>query len=182
MIKIVPALFLALATFACTAQKSVTSTPAISPVTPYSVTYSKGDKVLTGLLTRQDIEGDTTFTWFKEHYKLGRADAAAVETFKENKDKFQMVVFAGTWCEDTQNLLPSFFRLADVSGYDSTNITLIGVDREKTTLNNLHKAFNIIDVPTFIVMKDGKEVGRIVEYGKYGLIDKELGEIVRAMN
>jgi hypothetical protein len=29
-------------------------------------------------------------------------------------------------------------------------------------------------------MKDGKEVGRVVEYGKYGAIDKELGEIVAA--
>jgi hypothetical protein len=26
-------------------------------------------------------------------------------------------------------------------------------------------------------MKDGKELGRVVEYGKYGEIDKELGEI-----
>jgi hypothetical protein len=27
-------------------------------------------------------------------------------------------------------------------------------------------------------MKEGKEVARVVEYGKYGQIDKELGEIV----
>jgi hypothetical protein len=26
-------------------------------------------------------------------------------------------------------------------------------------------------------MKDGKGVGRVVEYGKYGQVDKELGEI-----
>ncbi|HAI83817.1 MAG TPA: glycerophosphodiester phosphodiesterase, partial [Chitinophagaceae bacterium] len=39
--------------------------------------------------------------------------------------------------------------------------------------------WNIINVPTFIVLdNNGKEVGRVVEYGKYGVIDKELGEIV----
>ena len=31
-------------------------------------------------------------------------------------------------------------------------------------------------------MKDGKEIGRVVEYGKYGAIDKELGEIVATAN
>ena len=30
-------------------------------------------------------------------------------------------------------------------------------------------------------MKDGKEIGRVVEYGKYGQVDKELGEIVRTI-
>jgi hypothetical protein len=35
-------------------------------------------------------------------------------------------------------------------------------------------------VPTFIVIKDGKEVGRVVEYGKEGQLDKELGHIVAA--
>ena len=92
-----------------------------------------------------------------------------------------MIVFGGTWCDDTQNLLPVFYRLVDKSGYPDSSITLIGVDRPKTTLYNLHNAFHLTDVPTFIVMKDGKEVGRVVEYGKYGQIDKELGEVVNTM-
>jgi len=54
-------------------------------------------------------------------------------------------------------------------------------DRAKTSLYNLHNLFHIVDVPTFIVMKDGKEVGRVVEYGKEGQIDKELGEIVNTI-
>jgi len=33
-------------------------------------------------------------------------------------------------------------------------------------------------VPTIIVLKDGKEIGRVVEYGKTGMFDKELGEII----
>jgi hypothetical protein len=35
-------------------------------------------------------------------------------------------------------------------------------------------------VPTFIVLKNGQEVGRVVEYGKYGMFDKELGEIINS--
>ncbi|HRI20494.1 MAG TPA: thioredoxin family protein [Panacibacter sp.] len=143
-----------------------------------STDKENGSKVLKGLLTRSDIDKDTSYKWFLQNYKLGQADAPAVAAFQKNAAKFQMVIFFGTWCDDSQNLLPVFYRLADKAGYAQENITLIGVDRPKTTLDNLHTAFNITNVPTFIVMKDGKEIGRVVEYGKYGQIDKELGEIV----
>jgi thiol-disulfide isomerase/thioredoxin len=146
-----------------------------------STDTESGSKVLKGLLQRADIESDTSFKWFQTNMKFGSADANAVAAFKKNASKFEVIVFGGTWCEDTQNLLPVFYRLVDKSGYPDSSITLIGVDRPKTTLDNLHKAFNIIDVPTFIVMHDGKEVGRVVEYGKYGQIDKELGEIVNSI-
>ena len=149
-----------------------------SPVHAYEVSYSKDQKVFKGLLTRSDIENDTAFKWFQQNYKLGKPDAAAVDAFKKHLKDFQMVIFMGTWCDDTQNLLPQFFRLADASGYTEDNITLIGVDRPKTTLSDLHRAFHIVDVPTFIVMKNGKEVGRIVEYGESGEAMKELGKIV----
>ncbi len=143
-----------------------------------SIDGKTGIKVLKGLLTRSDIEKDTSFNWFKQNYALGQADAAAVAAFQKNAAKFQIVVFFGTWCEDSHNLLPVFYRLADKSGYAPENITLIGVDRLVTPLDNLNAAFKITNTPTFIVMKDGKEIGRVVEYGKYGQIDKELGEIV----
>ena len=38
----------------------------------------------------------------------------------------------------------------------------------------------VINVPTFIVMKNGKEIGRVVEYGKTGQWDKEIGEVINA--
>lgn len=147
----------------------------------YTVTYDNGDKVLRGNITRAQIENDTAFGWFKENMKWGKADAAAVTAFNSKKDKFSIVVFGGTWCHDTQNLLPIFYRLIDKSGYPDNKITLIGVDRAKTAPNDLHKKYNIINVPTFIIFKDGKEVGRVVEYGTKGAIDKELGEIVAAL-
>ena len=149
----------------------------------YQISTDKenGAKVLKGLLTRADIDTDTSFKWFQQNYQLGHANEQAVQAFKKNGTKFQIVVFFGTWCDDSQNLLPVFFRLADKSAYPETNITLIGIERGKMALNNLRTAFNITNSPTFIVMKDGKEIGRVVEYGKYGQIDKELGEIVSSI-
>jgi thiol-disulfide isomerase/thioredoxin len=160
----------------CSVQKA-----AVQPVHAYEMVPDAKAKVLKGLLKRSDIESDTSFKWFQENYGLGMADASAVAAFQKNGSKFQMVVFFGTWCDDSQNLVPTFYRLVDKSNFPDSSITLIGVDRSKQTLDNLTKVFNVTRVPTFIVMKDGKEVGRVVEYGKDGVMDKELGEIVAGL-
>ena len=68
--------------------------------------------------------------------------------------------------------------MIDKSGFPVNKIYLIGVDRAKTTINNLHTTYNILNVPTFIVLHNNIEIGRVVEYGKTGSIDKELADIV----
>jgi thiol-disulfide isomerase/thioredoxin len=164
----------------CKAPNTASKTSA--PFHPYEVSYDeKGRKVLRGLITRADIESDTAFAWFQKNYRLGRPDANAVASFKQHAGDFKMLVFAGTWCPDTQNLLPEFYRLADAAGYADSSITLVGVDDAKTTFDHLNTTFHLIDVPTFIVLKDGKEIGRVVEYGESGEAMKELGKIVGGM-
>jgi len=166
---------IAAALASCSAKNAQTHRP------DYTVTQDGGDKILNGYINRSIVENDTAFKWFKDNMKWGQADANAIAAFSKNKDKFSLIVFGGTWCHDTQNLWPVFYRLIDKSGYPDKKITLIGVKRDKTTIEDLHKKWNILNVPTFIVMHDGKEVGRVVEYGKYGQIDKELGEIVNSI-
>ncbi len=174
MKQLFPFLFIAILLTSCGASHKAASTS-------YIIVPDANTKVLKGVISRSLIENDTSFAWFKENMKWGQADPAAIDAFKKNAGKFKMVVFGGTWCHDTQNLLPVFYRLVDKSGYDEKNITLIAVDRSKQTLNDLHTTYHITNVPTFIVFQDGKEIGRIVEYGKYSMIDKELGEIVNSI-
>jgi len=147
----------------------------------YRIVPDEKTKVLKGVINRSIIESDTAFAWFKENMKWGQADSSAITSFQKNKDKFTLLVFGGTWCHDTQNLWPIFYRLIDKSGYPEKNITLIAVDRKKKTLYKLSKKYRITNVPTFIVLAKGKEVGRVVEYGKYSAIDKEIGEIVSTL-
>ncbi|HNO55358.1 MAG TPA: thioredoxin family protein, partial [Chitinophagaceae bacterium] len=96
-------------------------------------------------------------------------------------DSIQLLVFMGTWCEDSHFVIPKFFALTDAAGFPQNRITLIGVDRNKKTLSHLSEALNMDKVPTIIVMKHGKEMGRVVEYGKFGLYDLDLGEILKAI-
>lgn len=137
-----------------------------------------GQKVLRGFMTRAQVEQDPAFPWFAENFKDYTPPTATVDAFKAAKDSIHILAFAGTWCPDTKYVLPRFYALTDAAGLTADRVTLVGVDRDKKTVHSLAEAFNVVNVPTLIVLKNGKEIGRVVEYGTTGQFDKELGEIV----
>jgi thiol-disulfide isomerase/thioredoxin len=140
---------------------------------------ASGNKVIRGFMTQKELAADTAFAWYAQNQKGYAPLPDALAAFKAQKDSLHFLVFGGTWCGDTKNLLPKFFALTDAAGIAPNRITLVGVDHSKKTVHNLSEAFGITNVPTFIVLKNGKEVGRVVEYGKYGIVDKELAEILQ---
>lgn len=139
---------------------------------------SQGYKVVKGFFLKKQLVSDTAFAWFAQNQKSYTPAADVVRNFSAGKDAVNLVVFGGTWCDDTRQILPRFFAIADAAGFPESRMTLVGVDRSKKTLFNLTEAFGITHVPTFVVMKDGKEVGRVVEYGKTGSPEKEVGELI----
>lgn len=144
----------------------------------YEVTVEGPDKIMKGILSRDIIQNDSTFTWFKQNQKGYTPDAGLVSTIKAKSSGLHFMVFTGTWCSDSQFIIPRFYSLSDAAAIPASHISLIGVDRNKKTLGFLSETLNVINVPTIIVLKDGKEIGRVVEYGKTGMWDKEIGEII----
>lgn len=135
-------------------------------------------KVLKGFIAKKDLVTDTAFGWFVQNQKEFTPNPDVVKQYTANKDSINIIVFGGTWCGDTKHLLPNFIATTDAAGFPDNRITLIGVDRNKKTLFNLSEVFGITNVPTFIVMKNGKEIGRVVEYGKIGAPEKEIAEML----
>lgn len=142
----------------------------------------KNEKSLKGIISQEVLLNDTSFKWYAENLKGYTPNASAVAGLKKHADSIQLLVFMGTWCEDSHNIIPKFYSLLETSAFSKEKVTLIGVDRAKKTLSHLTEALNITNVPTIIVMKNGKEIGRVVEYGKYGLFDMELGEILKKLD
>lgn len=137
-----------------------------------------GNKVLKGFITKQELATDSSFTWFSENQKDYTPDQNALQLLRTNRDSINIIAFGGTWCGDTKYILPKFFVLADAAGLSQDHITLLGVDHSKKTIQHMSEVFGITNVPTIIVMKNGKELGRVVEYGHTGIFDKDLAEIL----
>ena len=144
-------------------------------------TDTNGNKALKGFINRSLLVNDSSFQWFVENGKYGEATASAVAAFQKNGSKITLLVFFGTWCHDSHNLLPKFYRLMDKAGFPESKIVLVAVDTRKIAVQQLHEKFHLKTVPTFIVLVNGKEVGRVEEYGKTGYMEKELGEVVAAI-
>ena len=134
-----------------------------------------GGKILKGIISRNLLSGDTSFKWYANN--LQTYSGSYAPGFAKHKDSIQLVIFLGTWCEDSQVIIPRLFPFLDAAGFSDDRVTLIGVVRNKKSISHLTDAFNVINVPTVIVMKEGKELGRVVEYGRYGMVEKELAEI-----
>ena len=150
--------------------------------TPYTV--SKDEKhpdvtVLNGIVSKYALQNYDMISWYASNQAIYEPAPEIVNAMESAKDSVQFVVFGGTWCEDTQFIIPRFFKLQELSGFPDKGISFFAVNRNKVTLGNITAAFKVTNVPTIIVMKDGKEKGRIVEYGKTGKWDAELAELLK---
>ena len=68
-----------------------------------------------------------------------------------------------TWCSDSRENVPGFFKLMDYLKFSNRKIQLIGLDVDKKNPRQDESKYEIINVPTFIFYKDGEEINRIVE-------------------
>lgn len=137
-----------------------------------------GKIMLIGLVDR-NVFADTNFSWWYEpEYNNYELDTLVIDTIKNNlTDDISIKIIFGTWCSDSRREVPRFLKLIDELKIDSTKLTLICVDRNKNAdginLQNL-----VIDlVPTFIIYKDEKEIGRIIETPKVSL-EKDFKDIL----
>ena len=144
----------------------------------YEVSNDGTSKILKGLVSRHLLETDTAFKWFHQNQAGYTPDAETVSVLKAKGSQVQFIVFGGTWCEDTQNLLPKFYSLLDAASFPADQVSVIMVDHHKKSIDHLPEDMHLTSTPTFILLKGGKEIGRIVEYGKNGQWDKEIGEMI----
>jgi thiol-disulfide isomerase/thioredoxin len=150
--------------------------------TPYTCSPDPehpGGKIYNGIITKYALINDTSFQWYKASQQIYTPKAQVLEAMIAAKGKYKFILFGGSWCDDTQFILPKFFKLQELAAIPDSDISFIGVDRNKSSLGNLASIFNVQNVPSIIVMKDGKEAGRVVEYGKTGEWDKELAELLK---
>lgn len=136
-----------------------------------------GSKILVGEIDEHNFEKEPYNDWFPLNYDAHEVDAKTVDAMATALKKFDVKVFMGTWCEDSRQWTPAFFKVMDYAGFSDSQIEMFAVDRSKHSLNNEEAGLDISHVPTFIFMKDGKEVGRIVE-SPINSLEEDIRDIV----
>ena len=81
----------------------------------YEVSTDGTNKILKGLISRDLPENDTAFRWFHANQAGYVPNPETVTILKARGADVRFVVFFGTWCEDSQILLPKFYALMDAA-------------------------------------------------------------------
>jgi thiol-disulfide isomerase/thioredoxin len=141
-----------------------------------------GSDMLVGQLQFEDIAKDATCQWFNTNTAAYKPDSTVVKTLSTALKGYELIVFAGTWCEDTQHLLPELYSVLKAAKYPINTMQLYGVDRKKHALNVEHLLYKIEKVPTIIIIKNHTEIDRIVETVEGKLEEKLLRILLKDAN
>lgn len=136
----------------------------------YTIVERGNTKIIIGEFPIQLLKTND-FKWFNDGYSNFQIDETEnFNIIKSKANKFDVIVFLGTWCPDSREHVPKFIRIMDEAGVSEKHIKLVGLDRDKT-LKGLTDKYNITRVPTFIFFENGKEIGRIVEHPQVSLLN-----------
>lgn len=147
-----------------------------APADPNSEAGSPGPPPLLGLVSQSEILSLDP-DWIDE---LVRSEPDPNESLRlaAGAGGKEVVVYLGTWCSDSRRELTRFWRAAELAGGDlGFPIRYIGVDRNKAEPHSLLEGVDLRYVPTFLVLADGVEVGRIVESSPNG-IEADLANLL----
>jgi len=130
-----------------------------------------GQLTYRGTFGFKDLLSDTAFHWMQDGVNAYEPNAAATAYLKEHLGKYRLVIFMGTWCDDSHNLVPKLYKILTTIGYPTDGMQLYGVDRSKITGTQAEQKWKVLFVPSIIVLDGDKEVGRITES-----VDKSVEE------
>lgn len=140
----------------------------------------RNNEMLVGLCNRDGFKSiQSNFdSVYKSEYSAYIPDAATIETLKKKLRKVKVKVVMATWCGDSKDWVPRFYKVMDQIGFDEKKITLICVDHQKKADVKGLSDLKIERVPTFIFYKRKRELGRIIETPS-GILEKSILEIVK---
>jgi len=140
----------------------------------------KDGKMLVGIQLREQLQKEPYAKWYQQEYQEYQTDKKAIQELKKQKlNSYQIIAVLGTWCDDSHRELPRLLKILDEAKYPENRLTLLAVNRKRESPTGEEGLYNIQKVPTFIVFKYGKEVGRIVEMPKSGWLERDLLEILK---
>lgn len=127
-------------------------------------------EILLGTCTRGGLLACAFIEDYNIEYPAYQPNDTVVNQLKELIGGLKCVIVLGTWCGDSKEQVPRFFKIIDQTGVQFDQLEIFCVDRTKEAPGMEIKAiYNIEKVPTFIFYQNDNEIGRIIETPKNSL-------------
>jgi thiol-disulfide isomerase/thioredoxin len=140
-----------------------------------------GRKILYGAITAEQVYFDfPVWKQIADGYTPAVETVKALKAFKKQSEKVEVMVFLGTWCPDSRRNVPIFLKCLESA--ELKPITkILATDVYKKLESGLEAKHKVTRVPTFVFLKEGKEIGRITEYPTE-LMEVDIFNIFKSMN
>jgi len=150
---------------------SIIGLACASPTPPAPQTKPDEHPVIVGETTRERVEAAPEWAVAEAE---SRPDPEASRALASVPPGAEVTIFLGTWCGDSRREVPRLWKALDLAGPAVPfEIHYIGVDHGKQEPGGRVPGNDVRYVPTFIVRRNGQEVGRIVEQSPGG-VEKDL--------
>jgi thiol-disulfide isomerase/thioredoxin len=138
---------------------------------------------LLGYINLFQFKGMPHSDWYIKGFDAYNPDPAVIEKLKEiSYEDLTIKIVMGTWCPDSRREVPRFMKILEMWGFPSEKVTFIGVDNTKNAPVGGYDELGIERVPTFIIMKNKIEKGRIIENPVTSLEQDMLNILTRNEN
>ena len=101
----------------------------------------------------------------------------AVERLRAVSREVLIEVFLGTWCSDSKSHVSALLKVLEVVDNPLIRATFVAVPEDKGKRTPFLAGKDILKIPTFIVLVDGAEKGRIVET-PVKTVEDDLADII----
>lgn len=137
-------------------------------------------KMLLGHQLKEQFVKEPYSEWYTKEFNEYALDQKAVGELKKNKiNSYNIIAFVGTWCEDSHRDFPRLMKILEEVNFPDGKLTIIAVNRKKESPTGDESKYNVQKIPTIIVEKYGKEIGRIIEMPTTGYVERDLVEILK---
>ncbi len=134
--------------------------------------------VLYGQITLDAFNLDICSPWYAPEHDSYLADTTILEKLQEqNLSDITINLIIGSWCHDSHREVPRFIKILEEINYPFDRLQMNALDTNKTSPDFDVKANNITNVPTAIIFRNSKEIGRIIESPKLSL-EEDLLKII----
>ena len=142
------------------------------------VKKADGEKMLLGGVDRTAFAKEPFSNWFLQEYDSYQTNAPMIKDFKNKLKKYRIVVFMGTWCDDSKREYPRLLKILDEAKFPEQRIVTYALNENKKSFYGEEGGKDIRFVPTIIFYKGGEEIGRIVESPVSGTLEEDIMMIV----
>lgn len=118
---------------------------------------------------------------FNHPEQLMSLKQSAVEALAKLEQTYQIKVFFGLWCHDSEREIPRLLAALEAVKNNNLQLSMVAVGLNKRDPDGLAQQYAVRLTPTIVIEHNGKEIGRIVERPEKSIEENILAIINKSL-